>query len=194
MPERSGIRERESVVNLTIQKAFVDDVKNRGEDPEEQILGVDIKLTAEVPPSTLDEFSPEIGLRLFNESGAPTITELGRCRWRTEYEKGEMTIAGHKVLGTGIINVTFEPMLNGVVQLKLWARCTPDQALAGALAMLIKQEVKVTFKKMTQVPLIKEGSADGEEEGEEDGQQEIPQITPLLTTEKLNEAARGKKH
>lgn len=180
-------------MNLTIAKAFIDDVKNRGEDPEENILGVDIKMTAEVKPDVLDEFSAEIRKRLFDASGAPTITELGQCAWRTEYEKGDMNIAGHKIGNTGIINVRFEAKLNGDVELKLWARCTPSEDVAGPLAFLIKQEVKVTFKKMTQVPLIKAGDEEGEEEGagkKGNGKQQDLKIQPLLAEEQLNEAAR----
>lgn len=182
-------------MNLVIAKAFIDEVKNRGEDPGEKILGIDIKFTADVKPGDLDELSTEIRPRLFDASGAPTITELGRCHWRTEYEKGDMNIAGHKVPNTGLLNITLEPMLKGDVELKGWARVsTTDEGLAGALAMLIKQTVKITFKKMTQVPLIKTGDAPDDDEADgkkKDGQGDL-QITPLLTEEALNERAKTK--
>lgn len=181
-------------MNLVIQKAFIDDVKIRGEEPEDHILGVDIKFTAEVKPDALNELSTEIVPRLFDGNGAPTITELGRCAWRTEYEKGDMNIAGIKVPDTGLINIFFEPMLNGEVEFKGWARVsTTDKELAGALVMLIKQTAKVSFKKMTQVPLIKAGDPDEEGEDNDGGtKQGDLKIEPLRKD--LEDSAARKTH
>jgi hypothetical protein len=182
-------------VNLVLSKAFIDDVKIRGEEPDESIIGIDIKLTAEVTPQHLDEFSTELRARLFDNSGAPTITQLGRCHWNTEYEKGEMTIAGIACLNAGMINVRFEPRLNGSVELKVWGRiATTDTDLAGELAGLIKQAVEVSFKKMTQVPLIKAGAtpetpAEPPAPSPQGELVETPNIKPLLTTEALKENA-----
>lgn len=183
-------------MKLILQKAFIDSIKTRGEDPKEQLLGLDIKFIADVSPEQLDELDPEIRARLCDDQGAPRILQLGRCEWRLQYEKGDMNMGGNKVGDTQLRDLTFEAKPEGLWEVRGTARCNPDKELTGEIAFLIKQTVRLSFLKMTQMPLIKAG--DGEPEEEADDSQGELKIQPLLDkegkTKEEREAGRGKAH
>lgn len=185
-------------MKLVIAKALIEVVKTRGEDPKENILGLDIKFKAEVKPEVLDEFDAQIRPRLFDDQGAPAIPDLGVCHWKPGYENGDMNIGGNKIADTKVLNITFEPKPGGMVEIRGWARCTPDKELTGEISFLLKQQVRLSFLKMTQIPLIKAGAEDNPEGDEppDGGQPGLPAIEPLIgkdgKTEDERRAARTK--
>lgn len=177
-------------MKLVIDEAYISYVGNLGEEHGEEVVsGTAIKFSCSVTPKQLDAFDPEIRKVLFKDD-IPAIEHLGECKWRATYEKATVEIAGQRFTKADVKKIVFEPKAGFLFDLAGMVKVNANEAQRGVLTGLVKQTIQIVIEKMTQKRIDDPADA-GEEVGGEkkDEKQGDLNITPLLTEEKLNEAA-----
>lgn len=129
-----------------------------------------LKLEAEVEPALLEELREGLTARFFEQPGEgaqaiPSVPELAALGWKTEYEKGTLTLdlseteglafedEKLKFTGVDVKAIEFEPLATGMLSFKANAIVRANEEARGKLTALLKHDVRATFTKLTQKPL-----------------------------------------
>lgn len=178
-------------MKLVIDEAYISYVGNLGEEHGEEVVsGTAIKFSCSVTPKQMDAFDSKIRQVLFADD-IPAIEHLGECKWRLEYEKATVEVAGQRFTKADIKKVVFEPKAGFLFDLAGMIKVNANGEQRGVLTGLVKQTVQIVIEKMTQ-KRIDEPKEDGEKK--DDAQGDL-NINPLLPKEKLDElAAADTKH
>lgn len=138
---------------------------------EDLVPATALKLEAEVDPRFLEELRIGLFGKFFDEPAkeapaVPSIPELATLVWKTEYEKGTLTLflgdtqglafedPELRHPGVDVKAIEFEPLATGRLSFRATAIIRADEEGRGKLSALLKHEVRATFSKLTQKPLL----------------------------------------
>jgi hypothetical protein len=174
-------------VNDALVTATTPIAENHGQ--EEIVHGISMRFECQVPPRALQQLSRKLPKMFFAEDDIPTEPNLGEAKWRLEYENAHVFVNGQEFHGVDVKKITVEARAGFLVDLGFSLKIMCDDEARGKLTGLLKHEVKVVIEKATQ-KRIEDPAEDGEDGTKGNGKQgALPEITPLLTKEKLDEAA-----
>lgn len=182
-------------MKIVLAVAYVSAVTNlmlsHGED---LVPAIALKLQAEVEPKLLEELRAGLTEKFFEAAvgdapRVPCIPELAALTWKTEYEKGTLTLGLTETEGlafkeeelrfTGVDTkaISFEPLATGRLAFECNAIIRADEDGRGKLTALLKHNVKATFSKLTQKPLAEPKKPADDAAST---QQVLPEIHPLI--------------
>lgn len=128
---------------------------------EDEILAVDVKMSADVPNTMLDVLSPGLRQAFYDKGQQADLDEdhltvlrfpsLPGFEWAAGLEEAQFTIhtgrkADDKVFSADVNNLRLTPKDGGTVSITFRAQILPEPAEVGELTGLLGQKVKVTVK------------------------------------------------